>query len=120
MSMSMPGQGSPILESPCTARPWAARAIRGGLAALLTLCASLASAKDCDVRLRIAWGGGAAQSWQGVIEVTEGSLADATPLGLEADEPGSMHLQDARSLHILPRTARSYDGCDLHIQAPAS
>jgi hypothetical protein len=77
------------------------------------------SAEQFDIRVRIAWGGGDARPWQGTIRLSEGTLSDATPLGLEADAPGSMLLEDNGSLRIYPRTPRTYDGCDLRIQAPA-
>lgn len=84
------------------------------------LAASAVSASDSQVRLRLAWGGGEPLAWQGSIQVSEGVLSEVTPLGLEADEPGSMQPQDDRTIRIFPRTARTYDGCDLQIQAPAS
>src|SRR5262249_32645082 len=84
----------------------------GGLAERL-------SAEQFDLRVRIAWGGGEARPWQGTIRLSEGTLSHATPLGLEADAPGSMLLEDNGSLRVYPRTPRTYDGCDLHIRAPA-
>ena len=52
--------------------------------------------------------------------VSEGTLSEVTPLGLEPDAPGSMLLvDDATSLQICGRTPRSYDGCDVRVQAPA-
>ena len=70
------------------------------------------AAEQFDIRVRIAWGGGEARPWQGTIRLSEGTLADATPLGLEADAPGSMLLEENGSLRIYPRTPRTYDGCD--------
>src|SRR5204863_531277 len=55
----------------------------------------------------------------GTIQLSAGLLSEAMPLGLEADSPGSMLLLDATTLGIAPRTPRSYDGCDLRVQAPA-
>ncbi len=48
-----------------------------------------------NLRVRVAWGGGAEQLWQGSIALDEGQLADPEPLGIEADEPGSMWLEPA-------------------------
>src|SRR4051794_9159232 len=79
---------------------------------------SITASEPVDVRIRIAWGGGEARSWQGTIQVSEGTLSEVQPLGLEVDEPGSMLLIDDKTLHVFPRTPRSYDGLDLRVQAP--
>jgi hypothetical protein len=68
--------------------------------------------------LRLAWGGGDACAWQGIIELTAGTLTDVKPLGLEADSPGSLHLINDQTLRIFPRAPRTYDGCDVHVVAP--
>src|SRR5580765_8162736 len=117
----MSGQGRPPIRSRSLARGRIAYALIGPLLPIaLALCtAAVAEADDIDVRLRLAWGGGEAQSWQGTIQLSAGLLSEATPLGLEADSPGSMLLLDATTLGIAPRTPRSYDGCDLRVQAPA-
>lgn len=120
------GQGCP----PCRRRPhgrsrstiWSVGA-RAPLALLLCAIALLArtsAADPLDVRVRIAWGGGEARSWQGTIRVSEGTLSDVTPLGLEPDAPGSMLLADATTIRVFGRTPRSYDGCDVRVQAPPS
>src|SRR5439155_19613546 len=93
-------------------------------AAALSLCAAIivlpiGAADQVDVRVRIAWGGGEARTWQGSIRLSEGTLSDVMPLGLEADAPGSMLLEDTGSMRLYPRTPRTYDGCDLRVQAPA-
>ena len=48
------------------------------------------------MRVRIAWGGGAERLWEGTIAVSQGTLSEPRPLGIEADEPGSMWLEDGR------------------------
>jgi len=69
------------------------------------------------LQVRIAWGGGQRQ-WQGAVSLShEGTLTDPQPLGIEADEPGSMWVQDGR-LIIRQRSARTYDGVDLWVTAP--
>src|SRR5687767_1817927 len=73
-----------------------------------------------DIRVRLAWGGGDARSWQGTIVASEGAeLSELTPLGLEPDEPGALQLLDTGEIRIVPRTARTYDGCDIRVRGPA-
>jgi hypothetical protein len=71
-----------------------------------------------SMRIRIAWGGGAERLWEGTIAVSEGMLSEPRPLGIEADEPGSMWLEDGR-LMVRQRSCRSYDGVDVLVSAPA-
>jgi hypothetical protein len=96
-------------------------ALRAALA-LLLLSAAATSLAD-EMRLRIAWGGGAERTWRGMVSVGDGSLSDPQPLGMESDEPGSMWLAGNRPgravLVIQQRSPRSYDGVDVSISAPA-
>jgi hypothetical protein len=71
------------------------------------------------LRVRIAWGGGTEQVWQGRIELSEGTLSEPYPLGVEADEPGSMWLEEG-GLRFRQRSPRTYDGVDLLLNAPLS
>lgn len=72
------------------------------------------------VRLRLAWGGSAPQSWQGSIAVSAGRITTFTPLGLEADVPGSLYLsEDQTSLQIQPHSPSQFDGCDISIEGGA-
>ncbi len=68
--------------------------------------------------LRISWGGNARQ-WYGSIWLSEGSIEDPQLLGVEADEPGSMWVDNGR-LNIRQRSVRKYDGVDLLVRAPRS
>ena len=90
---------------------------------LLWISASHALLAD-EVRVRIAWGGGTDRVWHGTISVSEGALSNPQPLGVEADEPGSMWLDGdpaaSRKLWIEQRSARGYDGVDVLVAAPAS
>ncbi len=79
-----------------------------------------AAAEPIDVRVRIAWGGGEARSWQGTICISEGKLSELTPLGLEPDTPGSLLLINATTVRVGARSPRSYDGFDVRVQAPAN
>lgn len=72
---------------------------------------------ESSLRLRIEWGGGAAWQWQGTIQVSEGALLDPRPLGIEADEPGSMWLHEGR-VEVRARSPRVYDGLDVTVAAP--
>lgn len=72
---------------------------------------------SATLRLRIEWGGGAAQQWRGSIGVSEGEVANPVALGIEADEPGSIWVESGRLL-IQQLAPRGYDGVDLDIFAP--
>ncbi|MBN2578998.1 MAG: family 10 glycosylhydrolase [Pirellulales bacterium] len=96
-----------------------------------------------ELRLRISWGGGRQQQWQGLVRIDEGRLAEPRPLGIEADEPGSMWIEEDENkksgaaaglsssadgtvgqtnrgarLMIRQRSPRAYDGVDLRVEAP--
>src|SRR5262245_59723291 len=119
----MPGQGRPNRHRRLC-RLWHHVRLLGAFWRIVALlCAVIAPREICaaepmDVRVRIAWGGGDARPWQGTIRISEGTLSDVTPLGLEPDAPGSMRLADSATVRIYPRTPRSYDGCALRVQAP--
>src|SRR6476469_9894460 len=117
----MLGQGCPPYHARRSSRRWSAIRLIGAQALMVGLLCAFSrecAAQPIDVRVRIAWGGGEARSWQGTIRLSEGTLSEVQPLGLEADEPGSMLLTDEKSVRVFPRTPRSYDGLDLRVQAP--
>jgi uncharacterized lipoprotein YddW (UPF0748 family) len=68
--------------------------------------------------VRVAWGGGREKLWEGSVAVSSGAISQPRPLGIEADEPGSMWLENGRLL-ILQRSPRAYDGVDFFVTAPA-
>src|SRR6478609_3511068 len=111
----MVGQGSPKASRALFPLvPWALA--RLGCAALAWHCAtSVVSPSACGAevaaRLRLAWGGGAERIWQGSIHVSDGQLAEVQPLGIEADEPGSIWL-GPQGIEIHQRSVRAYDGLD--------
>ena len=76
-----------------------------------------AAAAEPALRLRVAWGGGAERLWTGTIRLSEGALSDVRPLGIEADEPGSMWVVDGQ-VNIASRSRRAYDGLDVAVDAP--
>ncbi len=84
---------------------------------LLLLMSSFSHADDA-MMVRIAWGGGSEKLWEGSITVSQGIISQPRPLGIEADEPGSMWLEDGRLL-IRQRSPRAYDGVDLIVTAAA-
>jgi hypothetical protein len=107
-----------------------ARHRRGGILrvwpAALCVCALLAiallsnsasvSAEETNMRLRVAWGGGESRQWRGTISISEGTLSELVPLGLEADEPGSIYLEQGKVV-VNERSPRNYDGVDLLVTA---
>lgn len=83
----------------------------------LATSATALLAEEVDLELRIAWGGGVPRQWQATIALDRGELFAPVPIGMELDEPGSMHV-DAGRLHIRQRSPRSYDGVDVHARGP--
>ncbi len=81
------------------------------------LCLVCATAGAETMRLRIAWGGGTEYLWRGAIAVRDGTLSEPQPLGLEADESGSMWLDGGR-LNVVERSPHGYDGVDVSVDAP--
>src|SRR5262245_613702 len=105
----MVGQGRPsrivALAPPKSdsVTPWCCRALssllrHSKLAALaLFFALSLVGVSDAQqsVQVRIAWGGpDRPRQWRGTISVDRGRLDFLRPLGREADEPGSMWLDE--------------------------
>lgn len=85
--------------------------------AVMSICWPLYCAEQ-SIRLRVVWGGGAEKTWYGSISLSSGTLAAPQCLGVEADEPGSMWLEDERQLVVRQRSPRSFDGVDLTAVAP--
>lgn len=83
---------------------------------LVLVLASLAQAGD-SIRVRVAWGGPVARLWQGSITLSEGTLSELRPLGIEADEPGSMWL-DGQDVVVHEPSGRLYDGFDVLVDGP--
>ncbi|MFO0898864.1 MAG: family 10 glycosylhydrolase [Pirellulales bacterium] len=79
-----------------------------------------APSASVDVRLRLAWGGGAPRRWEGAIAVVGGAVRELTPLGIEADSPGAMWIEDGQRVRIAEPSPRTYDGCDITVTAPLS
>lgn len=126
----MIGHGGPKTlrgGSPCAAR----RAGTVAVALALVLCGQRLRAADepagaarptgavADVRLRIAWGGGAARRWHGRIRTSEGRLERLERLGIEPDEVACLWL-DRGEVVVSYREPRSYAGLDVTVRAPLS
>ncbi len=115
----MLGQGGPN-RSRAIRPAHSSTAVR--LVCLLTVGLGLGAVEKTageTLRLRIAWGGGTEQIWRGAIALSEGSLFEPELLGIEADESGSIWLEDNRVV-IAQRSPRTYDGLDLLVDAPLS
>jgi len=93
--------------------------LQGGWWACAVWCllGANASAADLELRVRLAWGDGAATRWQGVISLSSGELSAPVPLGIEADESGSMWIEDG-ALQVAGRSPRRYEGVDVTVTAP--
>ncbi len=106
------GQGRP------NQKRWCAWVLACAL--MMLCCAPTSTADEGTVKLRVAWGGGESRAWQGTIRLSEGRVIAYTPLGLEADTPGSIWLTDEGELRILTRSPHNYDGVDLTLDCPTS
>jgi hypothetical protein len=87
------------------------------ISCLAILLPSISYADEAQM-VRIAWGGGPEEFWGGSIGVSRGTISQSRPLGIEADEPGSMWLEDGE-LRVRQRSPRTYDGVDIVVTAPA-
>lgn len=115
----MIGQGSPTTSFAPAARPFCAMLWLCGIALaplVLAAAASEALADEATLKLRIAWGGGAERIWHGTIGLSAGTFWDLKPLGIEADEPGSIWLEGTQ-IRIRQPSPRAYDGIDVSVTA---
>jgi len=87
--------------------------------AVLWNCVAAVEAAPLAMRLRIAWGGGAERIWSGSIRLDSGTLSELQPLGIEADEAGTIWL-DGNEIVVRGRSVRAYDGVDILAQADPS
>jgi hypothetical protein len=76
--------------------------------------APLFGQQPIQMRLRVAWGGGAPQSWTGSLQVADGTLSDLRDLGLSPDSPGSKEIANG-SLRIMRTTAADFNGFDVSV-----
>jgi hypothetical protein len=95
----------------------------------VAFCAALvpwysALGEDVDLRVWVAWGGGAARRWSGEIRIDHAQtppllascIREFESVGLSPDEPGSMYI-DGDAITLVPGTPRTYDGVRFRVQA---
>ena len=97
-------------------RRWVACAL--AIALSYSSGSAICQGEEVTVRLRFAWGNGAAakQRWTGQITIEAATLTDLQPLGIEPDEPASLRVAGNR-LIVSPRLKRGFDGCDVTVHA---
>jgi len=95
---------------------WLARTTLVLLVALVTL-SSNCFAEEITIRLRLAWrsGDAAKHRWIGQITCAGATFSELQPLGLEADAPVAIQINDNK-LVVNPREKRAFDGCDITVQ----
>ena len=67
------------------------------------------------IRLRVSWGGGQNQIWQGAVLVDNAEISDVTPIGLNGDSSVTALQVNGRQIAIDQGSASSYDGFDFTI-----
>ena len=75
--------------------------------------------RTTPVRVRIQWGGERPQKWSGQIHLSNGSVRDWRPLGVNATAAVSAVIQDQR-LRIVPIEAVAFQGMDLELDTEAT
>ncbi|MCH8924254.1 MAG: hypothetical protein IIA67_14035, partial [Planctomycetes bacterium] len=114
----MAGHGSPITSR----RQFVFRARRklpivGCCALWMLLAAAAATAADPTLRVRVIWGGGAERTWHGTISAADATVTKLHPLGIEADQAGSIWT-DGRTISVDQPGPHTFDGVDFSITAP--
>lgn len=79
--------------------------------------AACMAAEPLDLHIRLSWGNGDRRLWHGSISVNDGMLSEPRCLGIEADAPIALEL-DENTLRFSQRTAMTFDGIDVHVVAP--
>lgn len=117
------GQGCPKLErltfAASGARRASGRRLGGWLllgAILAAASASAAAAAPRPVHLRFEWGGGPRRAWSGRVSIDRGRFSQLRPLGIEADEPGALWIEQ-NEIRIAHRGQRAYDAFDVRVVA---
>lgn len=121
----MVGQGSPNQECRLYGRCPRSRAVAVRVVRVLWLAflfvvlsaSSLRADGEIDLKLRVAWGGGARRQWQATIQLVPGQISAVRRLALEPDTPGSTTRQGGE-LRLTQRSPRVYDGADIHLTGP--
>lgn len=114
-TLTMIGHGSPKTKRPYTSAIRVIARFCVGYVAALFLSGHAASLNADEFRLRLSWVG-QPQLWTGTVSLSEGTIEDPRPLGVEPDEPGSMWLDQGRLL-IRQRSPRDYEAVDFLVHA---
>ena len=78
------------------------------------------TAATTSCRLRISWGGGQNQAWQGALATVDGELFDVVPLGLARDSSVSAIAADKNTIQIRQLSPANYDGFDFSFTGKSS
>ena len=122
----MSGQGSPHIQSQALCGRLLAirdlhcvgqslRAVRLFSVCLIGLFAPIATCAE-TMQLRVTWGQGAAERWQGEF-TGPGSFRDMRVLGMQADSLTSL-TASASGVRISAASQRVFDGFDIEVEAP--
>ena len=71
-------------------------------------------------RLRVSWGGGQNQAWQGMLATDDGELFNVAPLGLARDSSVSAIATDKNTIQIRQLSPANYDGFDFSFTGKSS
>ncbi|MCP3696327.1 MAG: family 10 glycosylhydrolase [Planctomycetaceae bacterium] len=70
-----------------------------------------------ELNLRLAWGGGKARTWEGQIQINQGTITLVRTLGMEADQARAL-MPDGQIIHIQQLAANTFHGVDIAVRAP--
>lgn len=105
------GDGTNSLEAPIVQPAAAPRRVDP----IAPAAAAVDLLRGDEVRIRIAWGGGAARQWAGKVVIQGAQITSHRALGLAAHSPGSLRV-GANEVAIQQRFPQSYDGVDLTLR----
>jgi len=77
----------------------------------------LAPPGELDLRIRLEWGGGTPQLWQGVLSLEPGRLKFLEVLGVQGDEHRSIWLQDG-TVRIQSASPAAFHACEVTVRGP--
>ena len=77
------------------------------------ICPVEAAARQHHLRLRIEWDSPVPQTWKGTLRADRGQFHQPQSLGVDANEQGSVWLEDPHTVKWMRPAARPYDGFDI-------